>query len=104
MSLKKRFFKTKDTCKVTFRLPKDAAADGKKVLLLGDFNEWNQKEGIIMKYRDGEFSATVDLQVGREYEYKYLIDDTIWENDWAPDKYATSPLGVENSVVITNRP
>ena len=67
-------------------------------------NKWNNKQAIIMKYKKGEFSATVDLKVDKEYEFKYLIDDHIWENDWAADKYVNSPLGVENSVVTTNRP
>ena len=104
MSLKKQFFKTKDTCKITFSLPKEAVGDGKKVQLLGDFNQWKMKKAIPMKLRSGQYSATVELETGKEYQFKYVIDDTTWENDWAPDGYAMSSVGVENSVVNTEKP
>lgn len=101
MSLKKRFFKTKDTCKVTFLLPQEAAEGAKKVQLLGDFNNWNSGEALSMKLKKGEYSATLDLEVGKEYQFKYLIDNASWENDWAADDYVVSSIGAENSVVQT---
>jgi hypothetical protein len=43
----------------------------------------------------------IDLQAGREYQFRYLIDDTRWENDPKADRYAKSPFGdSDNSVVI----
>ena len=55
-----------------------------------------------MKQRkDGSFSVTIDLPAKREYQYKYLIDDGRWENDWAADQYVPNPFGnSENSVVV----
>lgn len=103
MSLKKRFFKTKDTCKVTFVLPEEAAAGAKKVQLLGDFNSWNSEKAQAMILKKGEYSATLDLEVGREFQFKYLIDNKTWENDWAADDYVVSSIGAENSVVQTYR-
>ncbi|MCB0666205.1 MAG: isoamylase early set domain-containing protein [Saprospiraceae bacterium] len=101
MSLKKRFFKTKDTCKVTFLLPQEAVEGAKKVQLLGDFNNWDSGEALSMKLKKGEYSATLDLEVGKEYQFKYLIDNASWENDWAADDYVVSSIGAENSVVQT---
>ena len=49
----------------------------------------------------GEFKVTVDLEVGREYQYRYLLDDRRWTNDDDADRYV--PAGVadtENSVVV----
>jgi len=99
MSLKKKFLKSKPICKVTFSLPKEATYGSNAVLLLGDFNNWDKKQGIPMKLRKGEFTATVDLPSGAEYQFRYLVDEENWENDWAADRYVTSPYGIENSVV-----
>ena len=101
MSLKKQFSKTKDTCKVNFSLPEQAVTDGKKVTLVGDFNSWDQLLGIPMNLKGGQYVASVDLPVGIEFQFRYLIDDHIWENDWAADKYVKTPFGIENSVVST---
>lgn len=100
MSLQKKFLKSKPVCKVTFSLPAEAVSGGEKVLLLGEFNDWKPEKGIPMQLSDGEFKAVVELPAGREFQFRYLIDDETWENDWAADKYAPSPYGADNSVVI----
>jgi len=83
-------------------LPFDAAVGAKKVALAGDFNAWNTADTLLKKnYKKRVFSATLELEQGREYQFKYLIDDSRWENDWAADSYAPAPVGgTENSVVI----
>lgn len=101
MSLKKKFLKSKPICKVTFRLPKSATNDAKKVVVLGDFNDWDKENGYPMKATKEYFTATIDLDINQEYQFRYLIDGETWENDWEADAYVESPLGVENSVVST---
>lgn len=53
------------------------------------------------KTKDGSFKGTLELGAG-EYQFKYILDDAKWENDWEADKYV--PAGVdataENSVVV----
>ncbi len=98
MSLKKQFSKSK--CKVTFTLPKQAVEGAKNVKVLGEFNEWDPKTGVKMKAMKNEFKAIVELPVGRDYQFRYLINDTIWENDWNADNYVATPYGVDNSVVF----
>ena len=49
MSLKKQFLKSKPVCKVTFLMEKEAALGAEKVDLLGEFNNWNTAEPIMMK-------------------------------------------------------
>lgn len=103
MSLQKQFFKTKPNCKVTFSLPAEALAGGKEVVLLGDFNNWEIEKAIPMKAKNGEFTASVELEPDKEYQFRYLIDNETWENDWQADTYAPTPFGTENSVVIITR-
>ncbi len=99
--LKKTYSKTKPVCKVTFTLPVEAAPDAEKVALLGDFNDWNAQQGPEMKKQKGYYEATLELEAGRRYEFRYLIDGKRWENDWDADGYVPSPFtGITNSVLI----
>lgn len=103
MSLKKQFLKSKPICKVTFRLPSEAAETAKKVVLVGDFNEWDKEAGVKMKQlKDGSFKTIVELETGKAYQFRYLIDGSTWENDWEADEYIATPYGTENSVVDVN--
>lgn len=100
--MKKDYLKSRHLCKVTFSLPKAAVKDAKSVLLLGDFNDWEESQAIALtEMTDGSFVTELELDTGREYEFRYLIDSERWENDWEADRYVPSPfLGVNNSVVI----
>ncbi|WP_367388374.1 isoamylase early set domain-containing protein [Lewinella sp. LCG006] len=97
----KKFLKSKSICKATFTLPAEAAEAAKKVELVGDFNNWDTEAGITMKKQKDVFKTTVELEMGKEYEFRYLLDGEVWENDWAADKYVATPFGVDNSVVST---
>jgi 1,4-alpha-glucan branching enzyme len=97
MSLKKQYFKTKSVGKVTFEYANENA---KKINLIGDFNNWD-KNGIPMKKKkSGEFSIAVELEKGKEYQFKYLIDGNEWDNDMEADKFVMNEFQGENSVVI----
>ncbi len=104
MSLKKRFLKSRPVCQVTFRLPLEATNQATEVVILGDFNNWDVDNGFPMKKTKTYFTATIDLKPDQSYEFRYLIDGEVWENDWEADSYIESPLGVENSVVVTTPP
>ncbi len=98
--IKKQFLKSKPVCKATFTLPAEAAPEAKEVAIVGEFNEWNATEGVKMKkQKGGTFKATVQLETGKEYQFRYLIDGETWVNDWEADAYAPTPFGVENSVI-----
>ena len=101
MSLKKQFSKSKPVCKVTFSLPQEAVQGAEKVVLLGEFNNWNVEDGVQMKVsKKGNFEAVLELATGQNYEFRYLINNETWENDWNADNYIPSPYtGVFNSVV-----
>jgi len=102
MSLKKQYLKSKPVCKVTFLMNKEAALGAEKVDLLGEFNNWNTAEPIIMKkLKNGSFKVTIDLPAAQEFQFKYLLDGEKWINDASADNYVNSGLGAEeNSVVI----
>ena len=96
--LKKQYFKTKDTCKVTFSLP--AAVQGEMVYLVGDFNGWDEKTTPMKRHKDGSFTATLELQKGKEYQFRYLVNGSEWHNDWQADRYVPNPFSGDNSVVV----
>jgi 1,4-alpha-glucan branching enzyme len=104
MALQKRFLKSKPLGKVTFRVPKEAASEATAVNLVGEFNDWDKNTLPMTRLKNGEFKVTIDLPVGREYRFRYLISrpgGRSWENDWAADKYAPCNFtGVENSVLV----
>jgi 1,4-alpha-glucan branching enzyme len=101
MSISKKYLKTKPVSKVTFMLPNEIAAGARSAALVGDFNGWDPEATRMRKLKTGEFKVTVDLAVGQEYQYRYLLDGRQWTNDNAADRYV--PAGVpdaENGVVI----
>lgn len=84
--------------KVTFMLPKEAVENAETVAVLGDFNNW--KTGVeLKKQKDGSFQGAVELEKGRSYEFRFLINGQKWENAWNAESYKPTPFGVYNSVV-----
>ena len=75
--------------------------DAKSVSVVGDFNNWNISAHPMRKLKSGDYTVTLDLEPGREYQFRYFIDESKWDNDWNADKYIQSPFaGHDNSVVI----
>jgi 1,4-alpha-glucan branching enzyme len=100
MAIAKQFLKSKPVCKVTFELAPDQVK-GNQVLLLGDFNNWDSEGTQLKKQKNGNYKATLDLPVGNDIQFRYLVDGQIWINDDAADKYVPSGVSADfNSVVI----
>ena len=99
--MKKRYLKTKPVCKVTFELPREAVQSAATVFVVGEFNDWDTQSTPMKKRKDGSYWVTVDLRRDQNYQYRYLIDEIRWENDWAADAYVPSPYGdSDNSLVV----
>ena len=99
--IKKEYLKSRNVCKVTFRLPKIAAVAAKSVHIVGDFNDWSIYANPMKRLKNGDYTIKLELEPAREYQFRYLIDEYRWENDWNADKYVKSPYGdSDNSVVI----
>lgn len=97
--LKKSYSKTGTKCRVTFKLPAEVNAES--AALVGEFNEWDEEATPMKKLKDGSFSATLSLDAGSTYRFRYLLDGERWENDWEPDGYAQNEHGTDDSLVTT---
>ncbi len=87
--------------KVTFTLPKEAVQTAMSVSVVGEFNNWNIVDGIeLKKQKDGSFITTLELEAGKEYQYRFLINGEVWENAWDAPKYVETAFGTFNSVVL----
>jgi 1,4-alpha-glucan branching enzyme len=96
--MKKEYLNEKLVCKVTFVLPE--AIQAESAYLVGDFNNWNPVNAAMQKQTDGHFSITLNLDKGREYQFRYLVNSNEWHNDWTADKYVSNPFNGDNSVVM----
>ena len=102
MGLKKSFSKDKTKCTVTFTVSAEAAHGAKQINIAGDFNSWSSTNTPMNLAKDGSFSVKLELDVNREYQFRYLLDNSRWENDWNADKYVPAPYSnADNSVVET---
>ncbi len=97
---KKEYLKSRPVCKVTFRLPKEAAIKAEKATIVGEFNNWDKESSQMKRLKDGNFVLTIELAKGKAYDFRYLIDGNQWISDWYADKYLKNPHGGEDSVVI----
>jgi len=90
------------TKKVTFTLTPEIAEDAVKALLLGDFNSWMVEEGIALKkQKDGSFKGSVELETGKTYQYRYLLDEVRWVNDGSAIGYIfVEEFGIDNCVLV----
>lgn len=100
MSIKKQYLKSKPEAKVTFELPAEAAGEANKVTLVGEFNGWDEAATELKKLKSGVFKTTINLEVGKSYEFRYLIDGSTWENDWEADSYVPNNVTFEENSVV----
>lgn len=100
MSIKKKYLKSRPTCKVTFRVHKDAAKSAETISLVGDFNQWDKTATPMNALKSGDFTATIELDTQKpEYQFRYLVDERNWENDWEADDYLPNGIDGDNSIV-----
>ncbi len=53
----------------------------------------------MKKLKSGEFTSLVELEKGKSYQFRYLVNGNEWYNDANADSYVTNSFGVENCVV-----
>jgi 1,4-alpha-glucan branching enzyme len=101
MAINKKYFKSKPTCKVTFSMddqPKDSV---KAVHVVGEFNNGSISANPMKRLQKGGFSTNLELEKGKEYQFRYLLDNTHWDNDPKADKSVPTPFGDSfNSVIV----
>jgi 1,4-alpha-glucan branching enzyme len=96
--LKKNYTKTGKKCRVTFKYPNPERA--LLAALAGEFNGWSTSATPMNPLKGGGFSVTLSLDAGREYRFRYVLNDHLWVNDPAADKYVLNEFGEENSVLV----
>ncbi len=86
---------------VDFRMQADHL-DARSVHLVGEFNDWSSTATPMMRC-ESQFVVSLQLETGRTYRYKYLVDGQRWENDWNADAYVSNEFGGDDSVLdLTN--
>lgn len=83
--------------RVTFTLPPLDAVQ--RLNLVGDFNQWSMVETPMQQDQDSNWTITLSLDSGRDYQFRYLANGTDWHNDGAADAYLPNGFGSDNSVV-----
>ena len=85
-----------DAVLVTFELP--AAVGAAAVSVCGEFNDWSPTAHPLARTEAG-FRTSAELAGGRRFRFRYLLDGSRWENDWAADDYVGNDFGGTDSVV-----
>jgi len=98
--MKKTFPKASAVCKVTFTISADLLAGAKKAAVVGEFNDWDAEKHPF-KITKGVGSVSMELPLGKEFQYKFVIDGTRWELDPESEGFASNGMGEYNSVVKT---
>ena len=89
--------KAKSRASVTFTL--DPRVGAQTAAVCGEWNDWSVSADVMRRDAEGGFSLIVDLEAGRAYRFRYLLDGQRWENDWAADAYLPNSFGGDDSVV-----
>jgi len=87
----------KGKARVTFTVDPQVGAQAAAVC--GEWNDWSAGADVMHRDAQGGFSVTVDLDPGRAYRFRYLLDGQRWDNDWAADAYVRNDFGGDDSVV-----
>ncbi len=96
--IKKSFVKAKKQYKVTFEVPVEQVGKGRDVRVLGTFNGWSWDKGLPMSSGKNAYKANIHLAPG-EYQFRYLVDNQEWKNDWDAPGYTASGYASDNCVL-----
>jgi len=87
--------------RVTFSLPSSFWAD--TIHIVGDFNDWNAS-ATPLSLGDTCWSITLDLDPDSSYQFRYLVNNSDWVNEWQADQFTASEWGGDNSIIFTFLP
>jgi len=96
----KQYNEDRSKCKITFRLLRETAKNSQTVTIVGDFNNWEISKSPMTRLQNGDFVITLDLDCGRSYRFRYLMDSHHWENDLYADRFVKNDHGSKDSVVF----
>ena len=80
---------------MTFEIPGMIWAE--RINLVGDFNDWDPQSLPFRQNRQGVWQVELELEAGRKYSFRYLLDGHA-------DGYEPNPYGGYNSIVVARVP
>ncbi len=98
MAISKQYLKTKPACKVTFVVSAEQAASSDSVVLVGDFNDW--QDNVMKKQKNGDFSLTLTLPNNSSFQFRYRLGHNDWRNDEQADDFVPSPVSYDQNSLI----
>lgn len=84
---------------VQFEIPGTIWAE--QVNLVGDFNDWDEESLPFSRNRKDDWVLQLELDVGGEYHFRYLLNGTEWTDELQADKFVPNEYGSHDSVVMT---
>ncbi len=103
--IEQKQIKGKNAIKLTFTLPVSAVGEKRDVRALGDFNDWSWQTGVKMKAKGDNYVGTLEVPAAASsYQFRYLVDETQWENDHHAANYYDNAHGTTNGVVHIDAP
>ena len=87
---------------VSFEIPGSIWAD--QIHLVGGFNAWDRKSLPFRLTRQDTWRVQLQLEQGREYLFRYLVDGADWCNDCHTDGHAPGSDGRSDAIVIADLP
>ncbi len=100
MALEKQFLKSRPICKVRFTIPAEELYGASEASVVGEFNDWNTEAAFMKPQKDGSLSVMLEIPAGREYRFRYFVDNQRWMNEAQADGYEYCPFaGTDNSLL-----
>ena len=90
----------KQGIKVQFVLTEERVGDG-AVSVVGEFNDWNPRKHPLRRRTNGTRSASVTLEPGRSYAFRYLGTGGRWLDEESADGAVPNGYGGWNSILHT---
>jgi 1,4-alpha-glucan branching enzyme len=90
----------KTVARVMFKVPNGTKT--RRIYLVGDFNDWNLLSHPMQYEPNQGWVLTLNLQLGRAYQFRYLRDGKDWMCDSQADGFVYNPTGAHNFIVVTD--
>jgi 1,4-alpha-glucan branching enzyme len=88
------------TVRVTFIVSSHLWVD--HIALVGEFNDWHTASHPLQQSAgEADWHISVDLEAGRSYRFRYLLNGQEWINDDHADGYEPNRYGGTDSIVRT---
>lgn len=106
--ISKTYDKSRNVYTVKFQIPEGQLPqhfEVKTAAIVADFNNWSILANPMTRVDGVGFEAIVELKPTQTCEFRYVLNDTQWYNDWAADGYVPNRLqNADNCVISLAKP